>query len=85
MDDLSALKSLTISQEAGQIGSAGTSDQGHDNDYDDDEGQGIPIINPDDLTLIKRLGEGAGGSVDLVRDKSGRVMAKKVSCFLLTL
>lgn len=72
-DDLAALKNLTISQEAGQIGSTGSVD------YDEEEGEGIPIINPEDLTLIKRLGEGAGGSVDLVRDRQGRVMAKKVS------
>jgi mitogen-activated protein kinase kinase len=69
-DDLTALKNLTISHEVGQIGSTGP-------EYE--KGEGIPIINPEDLTLIKRLGEGAGGSVDMVKDKQGRVMAKKVS------
>lgn len=84
-DDLSALKNLMISQEAGQVGSAGPdSADGHGSSIhsqyaDDDTNQGIPIINPEDLTLIRRLGEGAGGSVDLVKDKEGKVMAKKVS------
>ena len=83
-DDLTALKNLTISQEAGQIGSAGPdSADGHGSVYshysDEEINQGIPIINPADLTLIRRLGEGAGGSVDLVKDKQGKIMAKKVS------
>jgi len=84
-DDLSALKNLMISQEAGQVGSTGPdSADGHGSSIhsqyaDDDTNQGIPIINPEDLTLIRRLGEGAGGSVDLVKDKEGKVMAKKVS------
>lgn len=76
MDDLAALRNLSIAHEAGQIGSLGPPDSQQDNHV---EGEGIPIINPDDLTLVKRLGEGAGGSVDMVRDKNGRVMAKKVS------
>lgn len=87
-DDLSALKNLQISQEAGQIGSAGPdSADGHGSVYshysDEEINQGIPIINPADLTLIRRLGEGAGGSVDLVKDKQGKIMAKKVYCHLL--
>jgi mitogen-activated protein kinase kinase len=87
-DDLTALQNLTISQEAGQIGSAGPdSADGHGSVYsrhsDDEANQGIPIINPADLTLIRRLGEGAGGSVDLVRDKQGKIMAKKVRIVFL--
>lgn len=72
MDDLASLQNLSISNGSGDMcrsdsqSSIGT------------KGEGIPIINPEDLTLVKRLGEGAGGSVDMVRDKNGRVMAKKV-------
>ena len=37
-------------------------------------------FDPNSLVLIRRLGEGSGGGVDLVEDEwTGRVMAKKVS------
>lgn len=75
VDDLAALANLNLSHDADQSGSTGSPDSQQD---DQVNGEGIPIIDPGDLTLVKRLGEGAGGSVDLVRDKNGRVMAKKV-------
>lgn len=38
-----------------------------------------PLFDPEELMMIKRLGEGTGGSVDLVQDRAtGRIMAKKV-------
>ncbi|KIR34588.1 STE/STE7/MKK protein kinase [Cryptococcus deuterogattii MMRL2647] len=38
-----------------------------------------PVFDPEELLMIKRLGEGTGGSVDLVQDRAtGRIMAKKV-------
>ena len=73
MDDLAALQNLSINNGSGEM-SRTDSEQSLGV-----KGEGIPIINPEDLTLVKRLGEGAGGSVDMVRDKNGRVMAKKVS------
>ena len=39
-----------------------------------------PSFDPAGLKFIRRLGEGTGGSVDLVQDqRTGRIMAKKVS------
>ena len=73
MDDLAVLQNLSINNGSGEM-SRTDSEQSLGV-----KGEGIPIINPEDLTLVKRLGEGAGGSVDMVRDKNGRVMAKKVS------
>ena len=44
------------------------------------EGAGQTSFDPNNLVFIQRLGEGTGGSVDLVKDPaSGRIMAKKVS------
>ena len=48
----------------------------------DDEQKLSPTIDPSQLVFIRRLGEGTGGSVDLVKDaKTGQIMAKKVSPF----
>ncbi|ODO06908.1 hypothetical protein I350_04269 [Cryptococcus amylolentus CBS 6273] len=45
----------------------------------DEEAKKSPVFQPEDLQLIKRLGEGTGGSVDLVQDRrTGKIMAKKV-------
>lgn len=82
MDDLAALKNLSISHELGNIGSTGPP---LEQQQEAVSGAGIPIINPDELTLIKRLGEGAGGSVDMVKDKKGKIMAKKVGPDVLLL
>lgn len=39
-----------------------------------------PTIDPEKLVVVKRLGEGSGGAVELVKDtRTGRIMAKKVS------
>lgn len=83
MDDLAALQYLSIAPNGRQSGEMSRTDS-QDGSATEAQGEGIPIINPEDLTLVKRLGEGAGGSVDLVRDKNGRVMAKKVSQGLTT-
>jgi mitogen-activated protein kinase kinase len=41
--------------------------------------KGLLNVDPDKLIRIKRLGEGAGGAVELVKDPgTGRTMAKKV-------
>ncbi|EIW71677.1 hypothetical protein TREMEDRAFT_73380 [Tremella mesenterica DSM 1558] len=45
----------------------------------DDEEKHSPIFDPSQLIFLRRLGEGTGGQVDLVKDKqTGRLMAKKV-------
>lgn len=42
--------------------------------------EGGGILEPEKLVVIRRLGEGSGGAVELVKDpKSGRLLAKKVS------
>lgn len=39
-----------------------------------------PTVDPSSLVVLRRLGEGSGGAVELVKDpKTGRTMAKKVS------
>lgn len=39
-----------------------------------------PVFEPAELEHVRRLGEGTGGAVELVKDpRSGRIMAKKVS------
>lgn len=58
------------------------SGSGADDSFDSN-GDVLEPIDPSGLELIRRLGEGTGGSVDLVRDtRTGRVMAKKVSSIL---
>ncbi|OXC68753.1 hypothetical protein AYX13_02679 [Cryptococcus neoformans] len=43
------------------------------------EQTGSPVFDPEGLVMMKRLGEGTGGSVDMVQDRAtGRIMAKKV-------
>lgn len=37
------------------------------------------LFDASDLTLIRHLGEGAGGAVDLVQARDGQVLARKVS------
>ncbi|WWC92964.1 uncharacterized protein L201_007927 [Kwoniella dendrophila CBS 6074] len=63
-----------------------SSDQGHGRGQiygnvhvSDEDQKESPTFDPDDLISIKRLGEGTGGAVELVKDKkSGKIMAKKV-------
>jgi hypothetical protein len=46
----------------------------------DSEDPVSPAIDPEKLVVLKRLGEGSGGAVELVKDtRTGRIMAKKVS------
>lgn len=67
-DDLDNLRNLTINDGSD---SRPESAQGVDPTPEDEFGE---------LELIKRLGEGTGGSVDLVRSsKTGQVIARKVS------
>lgn len=73
-DDLSQLQRLSISQDEHAVSSADNSRPGSMHEI------GGLVVDPSDLTLIKNLGEGAGGSVDLVRyEKDGSIMARKVS------
>lgn len=71
-DDLAQLKSLSIDD----IPSRRSFDSG-DEGYQSEEA-GEPF-DPSGLVYVRRLGEGTGGAVDLVRDpRTGNVMAKKV-------
>ena len=46
----------------------------------EDEEMGHMEFDPGELEHVRRLGEGTGGAVELVRDqRSGRIMAKKAS------
>lgn len=50
-------------------------------DRREDEG---PLLDPSRLVVVKRLGEGSGGAVELVKDPgTGRLLAKKVCPSLL--
>jgi len=75
--DLAALKALTLDD-------GGRSLEGSDEGgYTSED---VDPFDPSELIQIRRLGEGTGGSVDLVQDpRNGRVMAKKVSRFTLCL
>jgi mitogen-activated protein kinase kinase len=90
-DDLTALKNLSLGD--GRDSSRSSLEEARPNLglYDhvgsghghEDEESLSPVIDPSELTFIRRLGEGASGSVDMVKDKRGRIMAKKVCCVLL--
>ena len=72
-DDLSALQNLRISSDEGGRRSMDSVEDG----YTSEE---IEPFDPSGLVFLHRLGEGTGGSVDLVKDpRTGRIMAKKVS------
>ncbi|WWD20155.1 hypothetical protein CI109_104631 [Kwoniella shandongensis] len=72
--------SMEERRSAGTGAVASGSSDGHGHGWNDDgEEKRSPVFNPDDLVLIRRLGEGTGGSVDMVQDRrTGKIMAKKV-------
>lgn len=46
---------------------------------EDDRPELSPVFDPSKLVVVRRLGEGSGGAVELVRDPgTGRLLAKKV-------
>nr|ODN91137.1 STE/STE7/MKK protein kinase [Cryptococcus depauperatus CBS 7841] len=49
-----------------------------EDEWDAEEEKRSPTFDPEELVFVQRLGEGTGGSVDLVRDGRGQVMARKV-------
>ncbi|KAK1923750.1 kinase-like domain-containing protein [Papiliotrema laurentii] len=70
-DDLAQLKSLSIADVPSRR-SFDSSDEGY-------HSEDVQPFEPSGLRYIRRLGEGTGGSVDLVQDpRTGKVMAKKV-------
>lgn len=72
IDDLAMLKSLSLGDDGGRR----SFDSSEDGGYVSDEGT---PFDPSGLIFLRRLGEGTGGSVDLVEDpRTGSVMAKKV-------
>lgn len=75
-----SLDALKISGSPGGLNRTDSVDrEGRRDSAGSEEGGVFNIFDPNDLITLKRLGEGAGGSVELVKDqKSGRIMAKKV-------
>jgi len=72
VDDLTMLRSLSLGDDNGRR----SFDSSEEGGYVSDEGT---PFDPSGLVFLRRLGEGTGGSVDLVQDpRTGRVMAKKV-------
>ena len=75
-DDLTQLKNLSI----GDFPSRRSFDSSDEGGYQSEE---VDPFDPSELVLVRRLGEGTGGSVDLVQDpRTGKVMAKKVGVSL---
>ncbi len=80
MPYLSALRITASAEDDQACMNAGRRDSGGSGD---DEEAGSPVFDPTELEHLRRLGEGTGGAVELVKDRrSGRIMAKKVSLLL---
>ncbi|WRT69540.1 uncharacterized protein IL334_006527 [Kwoniella shivajii] len=86
IEDLLSIRSLDITSSSGENSRRSSldkksSDHGHSSIIvaDEEQDRQSPTFDPEDLVSLKRLGEGTGGAVELVRDKkTGKIMAKKV-------
>jgi mitogen-activated protein kinase kinase len=75
-----ALTALTITESPNEYDQSSGSERRESLENCEENEPTSPVFEPAELEHVRRLGEGTGGAVELVKDpRSGRIMAKKVS------
>jgi len=79
-EDVLALTALTITESPNEYDQSSGSERRESLENCEENEPTSPVFEPAELEHVRRLGEGTGGAVELVKDpRSGRIMAKKVS------